>query len=90
MSVWRFPVVIMMFIIIIGLAISVVENRYQARRLYTELQALEKQRDELKLTWSRFRLEKSTSLNHARIERHARDNLNMKMPDVVDIKVIRQ
>ena len=80
----------MMFIVIIWFAVSVIENRYQARRLYTELQTLEKQRDELNLTWSRFRLEKSTILNHARIERQARDNLNMKMPDVADIKVIRE
>jgi len=82
--------VVTMFFIIIGLAISVVENRYQARSLYTELQALEKQRDELNLTWSRFRLQKSTNLNHTKIERYARDNLNMKMPDVADIKVIRE
>jgi cell division protein FtsL len=88
--IWRFPIVVLMFILIIWLAISVVGNRYQARHLYTELQALEKQRDELNLTWSRFRLEKSASLNHTRIERQARDNLNMKMPDVIDIKVIRE
>ena len=87
---WRFPVLILMFTSIISLVISVVENRHQARHLYTELQILEKQRDELNLTWSRLRLEKSATLNHARIERQARDNLNMKMPDVVDIKVIRE
>ena len=88
--VWRFPILVLMFISVMWLAISVVENRYQARRLYTELQALEKQRDELNITWRRWRLEKSATLNHGLIERQARDNLNMKMPDVVDIKVIRE
>ena len=80
----------MMFISVIWMAITVVENRYKARSLYTELQQLEKERDKLNSTWSRFRLQKSTLLNHARIERQARDNLNMKKPDAVDIKVIKK
>ena len=88
--VWRFPVLVLMFVSIIWLAISVVENRYQARNLYTKLQVLEKQRDELNIAWRRLRLQKSSNLNHGLIERQARDNLNMKMPDVVDIKVIRE
>lgn len=81
---------ILMFITTLWLAISVVENRYQVRHLYTQLQKLEKQRDELNLTWGRIRLQKSTLINHTEIERQARDQLNMKMPDVVDIKVIRE
>lgn len=80
----------MMFISVIWMAITIVENRYKARSLYTELQQLEKERDKLNSTWSRFRLQKSTLLNHARIERQARDNLNMKKPDAVDIKVIKK
>lgn len=87
---WRFPVLVLMFVSIIWLAISVVENRYQTRHLYTKLHALEKQRDELNISWRRLRLEKSSNLNHEIIERQARDNLNMKLPDVVDIKVIRE
>lgn len=74
----------------VWLAISVVDNRFKARSLYTELQQLEKERDELNSTWSRFRLEKSTLLNHAVIERRARERLNMKRPDAVDIKVIKE
>ena len=87
---WRFPILLLLFVSTVWLAISVVENRYQVRSLYTKLDMLEKQRDELSLTWSRLRLEKSATLNHGRIERLARDNLNMKMPDMVDIKVIRE
>lgn len=90
MSIWKLPLLIAMFISILWLAISVVENRYMARKLYTELQNLEKERDALNSTWSRFRLEKSTLLNHARIERQARDYINMKRPDAVDIQVIKE
>lgn len=90
MSIWKLPILVAMFISILWLAISVVENRYMARKLYTELQNLEKERDALNSTWSRFRLEKSTLLNHARIERQARDYINMKRPDAVDIQVIKE
>ena len=89
MTIWKLPILIAMFISVLWLAITVVESRHKARNLYTELHQLEKERDELNSTWSRFRLQKSTLLNHARIERQARDNLNMKKPDAADIKVIQ-
>ena len=90
MNIWNLPVLVLLFSSTIWLAVSVVENRHEARALYSELQQLEKERDELNSTWSRFRLEKSTLLNHAVIERRARDYLNMKKPDAIDIKVIQE
>ncbi len=88
MNIWNLPILIALFVSVVWLAIGVVDNRYQARSLYTELQHLEKERDELNSVWSRLRLQKSSTLNHAKIERQARESLNMKKPDAVDIKVI--
>ena len=90
MNIWNLPLFLLLLVLTIWLAVSVVENRFKARSLYTELQQLEKERDVLNSTWSRFRLEKSTLLNHAVIERRARDRLNMKKPDAIDIKVIKE
>ena len=90
MNILNLPLLIALLILTVWLAISVVDNRFEARSLYTELQQLEKERDELNSTWSRFRLEKSTLLNHSVIERRARENSNMKRPDAIDIKVIRE
>lgn len=90
MNIFNFPLLVALLVVTVWLSVSVVENRFKARSLYTELQQLEKERDVLNSTWSRFRLEKSTLLNHAVIERRARAYLNMKKPDAIDIKVIRE
>ncbi len=90
MNSWRFPLFIVLFVGVISLAIKVIDNRYQARLLYTELHQLEKKRDELNSVWNRLRTQKSSMLNRGKIERQARENLNMKKPDAIDIKVIRE
>ena len=90
MNILNLPLLLILMALTIWLAVSVVDNRFEARGLYTELQQLEKERDELNSTWSRYRLEKSTLLNHSVIERRARANLNMKKPDAIDIKVIKE
>ena len=90
MNIWRFPLFVVLFVGVISLAIKVVDNRHQARSLYTELHQLEKERDELYSVWNRLRTQKSSTLNRGKIERQARDNLNMKKPDAADIKVINE
>lgn len=62
-------------------ALQVVIAQHEARRLFVELQSLEKQRDELNEEWGRLQLEQSTWATNDRIETIARNELNMKMPE---------
>ena len=69
------------FIAIFLSALQVVMARHETRRLFVELQTLERTRDELNEEWGRLQLEQSTWAINDRIEMFARTNLGMKMPE---------
>jgi len=61
-------------------ALETIVARHQARKLFVEIQSLEKVRDELNEEWSRLLLEQSTWATDVRIETIARSRLDMKTP----------
>lgn len=62
-------------------ALQVVIARHETRRLFVELQTLERTRDGLNEEWGRLQLEQSTWAINDRVEMFARTNLGMKMPE---------
>ncbi len=69
------------YIVIFLSALQVVIARHETRRLFVELQALERTRDELNEEWGKLQLEQSTWAVNDRIETFARTKLGMKMPE---------
>jgi len=61
-------------------ALETVVARHQARKLFVEIQSLDKVRDNLNEEWSRLLLEQSTWATDVRIEMIARSRLEMKTP----------
>lgn len=61
-------------------SLGVVFSTHQARRLFVELQGLQKVRDELNTEWGRLQLEQSTWATHGRIEQIANNKLDMVIP----------
>lgn len=62
-------------------ALGVVYSQHRARALFVELQRLERAEAELNTDWGRLELEQSTWATHGRIERLARERLDMGLPD---------
>ena len=87
---WQFPVLGLLFVVVVFVAIKTVAHRHEARAQFVELQKLEKERDRLAARWSRLKLEQSTMLNQVRVERLARWDLKMQMPKPSEIKMIRE
>ncbi len=71
-------------------ALSLVYSKHQSRKLFVEVQQLQKQIDELDIDWGRLQLEQSAWSAHSRIERIARKRLNMKPPTANEIVYISQ
>jgi cell division protein FtsL len=71
-------------------AVEVVFARHQARKLFVEIQVLEKTRDDLNEEWGRLQLEQSTWATNARIETLARTRLDMKTPAMESLVVIEK
>lgn len=61
-------------------ALGVVYSKHHARKSFVKLNELHQQRDELNTEWGRLQLELSTYTTHGRIERQARQRLQMRVP----------
>jgi cell division protein FtsL len=77
----RFFVLGLLVIMLISTAVGVVYARHESRKLFVGLQQLERERDDLNIEWGRLQLEQGAWSSHGRIERIAREKLEMRMPD---------
>lgn len=69
-------------------ALGVVYSTHQSRKLFVELQHLKAVRDGLEVEWGQLQLEQSTWATDGRIERIARESLNMQMPPVGAVVIV--
>lgn len=87
---WQGLATVLLYGLVIVLAVMVVTNRHHARQLFSDLQQLQKERDQLSANWSRLMLEQSTQLNQVRVEDHARNVLGMQKPTAETTQVIHE
>jgi cell division protein FtsL len=77
----RFFIFGLLTVMLISSAVSVVYARHESRKLFVGLQQLERERDNLNIEWGRLQLEQGAWSSHGRIERIAREKLEMRMPE---------
>ncbi len=65
---------------LIGSALGVVYSKHESRRLFTELQRMQTERDRMDDEWGRLQIEQSTLAEHTRIETLAREKIGMATP----------
>ena len=66
---------------ILGTALAVVWSRHESRQLFFQLQLLEKESMDLRELWRQYQIERGTWAAHHHIERIARRQLHMHVPD---------
>ena len=76
---WHMTVAMLMLAIVLT-AFSIVYSRDLNRRLYSEMQVLHQQRDNLHVEWGQLLLEQSAWATQARIQHAAQSDLRMKQP----------
>lgn len=81
------------FLILLGItvffsAVKVVIARHDTRKLFVEIQRLEKDRDDLNEEWGRLQLEQSTWATDARIESVSKTELHMIEPETRSVFLI--
>lgn len=69
-------------------AMSLVASQHKARKLYVELQKEQGAAKQLDVEWGQLQLEQGTWGTHARIERIATRELNMRLPAANRVEVI--
>jgi len=75
-------------VVAIALAIDLVVMRHESRQLFSRLEDLRLEEQRLNEDWGRLMLERATWSTHGRIEKIAREQLDMVTPSVARIVVI--
>ncbi|QJQ96412.1 MULTISPECIES: cell division protein FtsL [Halomonadaceae] len=70
-------------------AMAVITSSHLTRVQYARLQQLEREQNQLQTEWGQLLLEESAWSSPARIERLAIERLEMRVPDVNEVEVIR-
>jgi len=73
---------------VLGSAVAVAYTKYQSRELFVALQGLRGQRDDLDIEWGRLQLELGAWGTQSRVERIARQRLQMRLPRPDEVLVI--
>ena len=83
-------VVTVLFSLVLASAILLVYSKHQSRKLFVQLQQMEKEVDDLNTEWSRLQLEQGAWSDHGRIENVARERLSLVMPEADDVVFIQK
>ncbi|MDN5869803.1 MAG: cell division protein FtsL [Nitrococcus sp.] len=84
----RLAVTLVFLVLVVASGVGVIYSKHKSRRLFVELQALQRERDQLNIEWGRLQLEQGAWATHGRIERIARERLEMRMPTQSDVVIL--
>lgn len=86
----RFAALMLLSLAVLGSALGVVVARHQSRKVFVELEDLQKTRDNMNEEWGRLQLEEGAWGTNVRVEQLARSKLGMIMPAPDQIIVVRR
>lgn len=75
---------------VVASAVWVASTRHQARQLFIELEALNRERDRLQVDWGRLQLEQSAWAAHPRVESLARDDIGLDLPEQRNVVLVTE
>lgn len=67
-------------LVVLVCALSIVASNHRARKLFIELDREQERMHALDIEWGQLQLEQRTWANHARVEKIAREKLQMRAP----------
>ncbi len=79
-----------LLIFVIVSAVLVISSQHEARKLVTELEREQIRAQQLEVEWGQLQLEQSTWAAHARLEKIAKERLNMRKPEAASIVVAKE
>ncbi len=80
---------VVLFFLVMASAISVVYSKHLNRKVFVELQQINKSIDELDVEWGRLQLEEGAWADHGRLEKVARKELKMLLPGINSVVYLK-
>ena len=84
----RLAVLLPLIIIVMASAIGGISAKHESRKLFTELQRLNVERDRMEVVWGQLQLEQSTWSTYARVEQLARESMKMRPPTADEMMLL--
>ncbi len=78
-----------LLLLVVLSALAVVYSKHQSRKLFVELNSLQKSRDAMEVEWGQLQLEQSTWATSGRIEKLARQRLQMTQMEYEKIIIVK-
>jgi len=85
---WRLLVAVLWGAVLAS-SLGVIYAKHEARSRFVELQQLTRERDDLDIEWGQLQLEQSTWSTHGRVERKAREDLHMTIPQAGELRLVQ-
>ena len=83
-------VVLTLALVVLISAMAVIEAKHESRKRFVMLQKLEKERDQMNVEWGQLQLEQGTWATHSRIERIANKRLQMVIPEMNSVVIVKK
>jgi cell division protein FtsL len=77
-----------LLLFVLAQSLAVIYTKQKKRVLHASLQSLYTARDKLQIEWSQLLLEQGTWEADARVERVARDKLDMVVPEKINVIIL--
>ena len=75
----KLVLILILFLASVFTGVGIVYSKHSMRKAFIELQVLQKKFDDLQIEWGRLQLEQSTWATHGRVEKLAREKLEMDL-----------
>ncbi len=79
---------LLLLAVLVACALSLVTSRYQARKLFVDLERAQSEARAFETEYGQLQLEQSTWATPSRIEKIARSDLRMQLPAATRIQVV--
>jgi len=80
---------VLLLILVIACALGVVTSQHKARKLFVDLQYEKERAQQMDVEWGKLQLEQSTLAMPARVEKLARQQLQMHLPTNEQMHLVR-
>jgi len=81
---------VLLALAVMASAIGSIYAKHESRKLFTELQGLNGERDKMEVEWGQLQIEQSTWSTYARVEQLAREDMKMRPPAADEIMLLGQ
>lgn len=79
---------VVLLLVVIATAVAVVTAKHESRKRFVQLQALQQTQADMDIEWGKLQLEQSALATHGKVERVAREKLNMHLPKADEVVIV--